>query len=796
VALLHALGRSYWSAVALVSYIGVAGLQAAGFSWWGALLLLGGPLLLAWVWRRTVLDLAPTTIEPAALVTARVGCAATLAWLQSRLGPPGMPSLELVATLSAGTAAVAGSYALARIAPVPGLLTAPKVSRSLDAAAFTALLWTIAVVVAGARFLAPEGVPSLDPLTLDYATTAASIGSLLVLIAAAWRVRVLRELELGVGDRAEAAVALSVTAMAVGVPLAATDIAAPDRVLPAALLCGALACIWTVLAKDPARVSSAMRGTIAVMALGVPAGLLTAVFTQQAPSRAGVVALMGCALALLVGLIAREVARPLGPEQSRWLMALHKANESALDPDPNTAIAGTLRALKRVSKAPTAIPQLWRIDPAGVISVDVAGYLHESEAQVPDGLCQLALEEPERTLRADTLRALQVRRSDVRPLLAWYEARGAYSATLVLDEDGPTGFLLLPKGERATRMTLEEAIACRTLADRLSALMAVNSALARSRQREGIARERAEHWQAEFQAAKRVLDGQASRNQQTARALASPLLASAYSPAARLTLAEIERRAKDGGPVLLQVPTGVDVEAWAAVFHLASAQSGGPLMTIDSALEVRLSADRWNDPEQSPVELARGGTLLIKDLHLLPLEMQTAIVRELTFIRGDGDGLAPAQLLASMPHPLTDMIQRDRVLKAFEPLLKQRIVQLPTLADRPEDLRSLVLDAIARTSNDLHTSGVDRRALQALMDHPWPGNERELRDVVERAGQLRDGTLLSVSALQAAGLQIAPLPPTLSETHEAEADRPSRSGRPSGGPHQRSRGPRRPRRKS
>src|SRR5690606_26761927 len=127
----------------------------------------------------------------------------------------------------------------------------------------------------------------------------------------------------------------------------------------------------------------------------------------------------------------------------------------------------------------------------------------------------------------------------------------------------------------------------------------------------------------EFEAAKRVLDGQASRNRQMAEAVADTLLSSAYSPAARLTLAEVERLAKEGGPLLLQAPLGVDVAAWAAVFHLASAQSGGPLFNIDAAREVRQSAERWTDSTQAPLALARGGSLLIEDLHLLPLDMQT-----------------------------------------------------------------------------------------------------------------------------------------------------------------------------
>src|SRR5690606_13299346 len=123
----------------------------------------------------------------------------------------------------------------------------------------------------------------------------------------------------------------------------------------------------------------------------------------------------------------------------------------------------------------------------------------------PEGLVELALAEPERTLRAETLHALRVRRPHVRPLLAWFDVRDGYSATVVLDEDGPTGFLLLPRGERRARMTLEEARAARVLADRISSLLSVTSALARSRNRQVEAQKQAEHWKDQYDQARAVL---------------------------------------------------------------------------------------------------------------------------------------------------------------------------------------------------------------------------------------------------------------------------------------------------
>ena len=171
-----------------------------------------------------------------------------------------------------------------------------------------------------------------------------------------------------------------------------------------------------------------------------------------------------------------RVARPLGPEQSRWLDAIDAASRSALQPEPDAAIRAALYQ-GGTSSTPGSRPELWRNDPKEVLSADIAGYLHVQKAEAPERIYELALAEPERTLRAETLRALEVRRPDVRPLLQWFDSRRAFSTTVVLDEDGPLGFILMPRGNRSAPMTLEEARAVRLLADRISALLAVSSAL-------------------------------------------------------------------------------------------------------------------------------------------------------------------------------------------------------------------------------------------------------------------------------------------------------------------------------
>jgi hypothetical protein len=721
--------RTLLLAVAAVVYVGFAALGARG----GTLpivALVVLPMALLVVWRRTG---APRDGEdrPDLRKAIRACAWGAALWAAARTGGAGHAGLDAAASFGAGVAAVSALVALARIESLGGLLAPPSATRSLDAAAFAALLWGVAVAVPATRAVLPAQAVRLDPLAIDYATTSAGAGSLLVLVAASWRLRVLRRLELGVGDRAAGALAFALTAFAVAVPAALLDVAAPDRVLPAAVVVGSMACTWTATTREPTTVASALRGILALLILGAPAMLLFGVAARRAPEHAGAIVLLAAGVCIGIGLVARRVARPLGPEQSRWLDAIDAASRGALQPEPDSAIQAALMALGRVLSTPGARPELWRTDPAQVLSVDLAGYLHVEAAEAPERLYELALGEPERTLRAEVLRAREVRRADVRPLAAWFDARRAFAATVVLDEDGPLGFLLLPRGGRSAPMTLEEARALRILADRISALLAVSSALARSRARELAAVERAETAEHERQRLQSIFDLEGSRNVLVAERLARRVRASAYGPAARVALEGLERAARTDGPLALHAATGVDPLGWAAIAHLSSARRHGPFVVVDGASAAEHELARWRDPTRSPLALAQGGTLVVLDAQAMPLAVQEAI------------GGFPGLIISL----------RGAVPPVLERICAGRQQPLPALAERSEDLRALVLDELSRAGLRRHAEplGVDVAALRMLCEHTWPGNELELRDVLDRAADVATTSVVTASDLSQIG---------------------------------------------
>lgn len=739
--------RSFWLAAFSVGYVGIAGSLVGRGSgpWLTAALLVG---LLAVVWRKT----APGRQRGARVIRSTAFGLAL--WATARVGPEGNAALDAAANAGVGTTAVAGLVALARIEGLGGMLAPPRAAASLDAALLAGFMWALATAFALTYALLPGYRVVLDPLAIDYATTSASVATLILTIAASYRLRVLRRLELGVGDRAAGALALAITAFSVAVPAAALDVAAPDRVLPVAVALGAALSTWASTIAEPTTVSSALRGILAVMMLGTPVVLGASVLGREAPGHTGAIVLGSSALAIVIGLVARAVARPLGPEQSRWLSAIDAASRGALQPEPDAALTAALYALDRATEDTSVRAEIWRNHPEEVLSVDVAGYLHVAPGEAPPRLYELALREPERTVRTDALREVEVRRPDLRGVLAWFEAREAFSATVVMDQDGPVGFILLPRAKRTSLMTLEEARAVRVLADRISALLSVTSALARAREREQSATAEVAALVTERDRLAQAVASRAARHRAVAERYAEKARGAAYAPASRLALDGLERLGRAGVGFALVTPPGTEPTGWAAHAHLASSRAGGPFVIADATLPAERALERWNDPEHAPSRLANGGTLLVLGIDALPLPIQEHLARTL-LTRAPGEDALPAPVLVASVHaPLEPLVELGKVVPPLARLLTAELA-LPSLAERPEDLRALILDVLARTSLRLGREplGVDAAALRLLVEHLWPGNELELEGVLLRAARVARGPAVTPDDLAAAGFE-------------------------------------------
>jgi hypothetical protein len=754
--------RAFLLSAASVAYVGVAGALLGDNSvpWLFATLMVLG---LFWVWRRTGQGVSAGRKLAGRITRATAWGLALFA--TARVGPDGSAALDAAANLGVGAVAVTSLVALARLEGPGGLLAPPRAARSLDAALLAGFLWAIATALPLTYALLPSYRVRLDPIAIDYATTSAAAASLLLGVVATFRLRAMRRFEMGIGDRAAGALSLSLTAFAVSVPSAALDVAAPDRVLPIAVAAGATLCTWASTIAEPTTVSSALRGILAVMLLGTPITLGAGLGARAYPSHAGAIVLGSSVLAVLAGVLVRAVARPLGPEQSRWLEAIDAATRAALQPEPDSALTATLFALGKASNVAGARPEIWRIHPGEILRVDVAGYLHVSPGDPPPRLFDLALTEPERTVRAEVLKQAEVRRPDVRGLLAWFEARDAFSATVVMDDDGPVGFILLPRAGRRALLTLEEARAVRGLADRISSLLTVTSALSRARERETRAQERLGTLEADRERLERALESRAGRHRAAAERLAQKARGAAYATASRAALEALERAGRLASGIGVVTPPGVDPLGFAAHAHLASERAGGPFVGCDCTLPAEQELARWNDPEQSPARLADGGTLLLRDVDALPLDVQEHVARLLAARRAATSTLPATGLVVSSHASIETLADLGKIAPELRHAIGVEIA-LPALVDRAEDLRALVLSALARESARVGREplGIDASALRLLVEHTWPGNEVELEAVLLRAVRVAAGKTVNEADLAKIGFEVKGLS---GRSHEA-----------------------------
>jgi hypothetical protein len=749
--------RSFWLAAGAVAYVAFAALVAEGTPSpfpsppptaigrglpWIALVAL--PAALAVVWTLT----APPSrgedrVDEGARAAARAcftGAALALAALTGRAGP----GLVAWVNLGAGISAMAALVALARIGSLGGLVAPPPSARRLDAAAFASLLWTVAVALPAARALAPRRAAGLDPVILDYATVTASLGSLGLCIASAYGVLSRRRLELGVADRAAAALVLGSTAVAIGVLASLASVSTPERILPMCLVAAACAIAASVAAPDPTTLTRAVRSALALAIVASPVALVAAAVSQEAPAHAGAVVFAACGACAIAGLASPRIARRLGPIGSLWLTALDAATEAAMSPDPDAALEAALLALGAAGGRGATLPSLFRLAPPEVVTVDRAGYAHVEKADVPGGLLAVADAEPEGILRVEAARAVEVRRPDLRPLVAWLDQRGVAAIAVVRDELSPVALLAIPRGSRTAPATLEEVRALRALADRLGAVIGVSASLARSRAREVGARGEVERLAAEARTLAAARDRDAERRLATARMLERPARVAAYSPGARAAVEQLERLGEAKRPVALLSAPGVDAVAWAAIAHLASPRRAGPFVVVDGAGVLDHDLSRWRDAEASPLVAAAGGTLVLADAHALPAEVQSYVAAGL----GDETGI-----VVSLPATVDALVASGKMSERLADLLGDRAVAIPPLAARAEDLRALAMEHLSRIAVRLgiRPLGLAPRALEALIEHDWPGNDAELFATLLKAALVTEGEVIGPKDLARAG---------------------------------------------
>jgi formate hydrogenlyase transcriptional activator len=165
-------------------------------------------------------------------------------------------------------------------------------------------------------------------------------------------------------------------------------------------------------------------------------------------------------------------------------------------------------------------------------------------------------------------------------------------------------------------------------------------------------------------------------------------------------------------------------------------------------------------PKVGRLELAHRGTLFLDEVGDLPLEVQPKFLRALQEQEFERLGSTRTQrvdvrLIAATNRDLADMVAGGSFRSDLYYRLNVFPIHVPALRDRPEDIPPLVQYFVAKFARELgrHITSIPATTMQALQRWHWPGNIRELENVIERAVIVSSGPVLQVppGALQPAG---------------------------------------------
>ncbi len=232
----------------------------------------------------------------------------------------------------------------------------------------------------------------------------------------------------------------------------------------------------------------------------------------------------------------------------------------------------------------------------------------------------------------------------------------------------------------------------------------------------------------------------------------------------------IERIGPSNANVLITGENGVGKGVVAQRLHLASQRAGRPMVTVNagglvaSVFESELFghvAGAFTDAREDRVgrfELADGGTLFLDEIANVPLDQQAKLLRvvetgELERVGSSKTRKVDVRLLSATNSDLLAAVDAGQFRRDLYFRLNTVEVHIPTLAERRDDILPLAEYFLGRhfATYNRAVRGLSTAARQALLNHRWPGNVRQLSHAIERAVLMASGDEIEVTDL---GLEV------------------------------------------
>jgi DNA-binding NtrC family response regulator len=238
-------------------------------------------------------------------------------------------------------------------------------------------------------------------------------------------------------------------------------------------------------------------------------------------------------------------------------------------------------------------------------------------------------------------------------------------------------------------------------------------------------------------------------------------------PKVRAAFRLLERVARTDSTVLLTGESGTGKELFARALHALSRRGQGPFVAVNCAAipETLMENELFGHEkgaftgahrrQQGRFEMAKSGSLLLDEIGELPLAVQSKVLRvleERTFERvGGGETLtADVRLVAATNRDLEAMVAAGEFREDLYYRLEVFPIELPPLRERRSDIPLLaqhLLDRIAQRQGLVRRS-LTEAALSLLQEYEWPGNVRQLANILERAMIVGEGPRLDAAELK------------------------------------------------
>jgi PAS domain S-box-containing protein len=231
------------------------------------------------------------------------------------------------------------------------------------------------------------------------------------------------------------------------------------------------------------------------------------------------------------------------------------------------------------------------------------------------------------------------------------------------------------------------------------------------------------------------------------------------SAALKRTLAQIEAVAATPANVLILGESGVGKEMVARAIHDRSERADKPLIKVNCASipkdlfeseffgHVRGAFTGAHRDRVGRLQLADGGTVFLDEVGEIPPDLQSKLLRalqerELERVGDDRTIKVDVRVVAATNRDLVAEVKEGRFREDLYYRLGVFPITVPPLRERREDIASLAEHFLARTCADLGRDPMrlSKQQVKQLMGHRWPGNIRELRNIIERAVILSHGS--------------------------------------------------------